>query len=494
MCGVGRGFLILNSSWWERIAISSEARNELFRLLYSCISKTQHSLYLYYSVRPCNIGSCDLGNVSGNYAEDLDNQKDNPTLILTYQHIHSLVKAYEIALDAMEFLNKAPTFDIRFVPLKTECLNHINRTIGPISKLCYDPNVFQLCDEHGPLVFFASEVNEIFFSICQKQFSFLLIDSNEYEKCNFVDNSAIKDIESDGFPVFIISQRTISFPSWGYSKDFSVILNDSEFMQRSVKRTLFAGTFDRLHPGHKVNITVATWFAEEMVIIGITDQSLLANKSDKDLLQDFALRAANVLSFIYSLSPDISVTILRICSVVGGADIFEFDALIATPESYNNALKINELRKNRGVPLVQLVEVPFVYTPQIKSNSEKDKPSGITKKFSSTEVRAYIKHFISDIKKGMIFTNTLWRWIFPKLYDIHLESIFRHILQFIESYLDDFLILLLHRWKGIYGDKKADKIFIEWLSSLISSIECYNSENTTFKDEEANDDDTFVDC
>ena len=45
------------------------------------------------------------------------------------------------------------------------------------------------------------------------------------------------------------------------------------------------GTFDHLHPGHKVLLTMAGWIADRRLIVGITDEVLLSKKSNKQLLE-----------------------------------------------------------------------------------------------------------------------------------------------------------------------------------------------------------------
>lgn len=49
--------------------------------------------------------------------------------------------------------------------------------------------------------------------------------------------------------------------------------------------TAMGGTFDHLHAGHKVLLTMAAWISSKKVICGITDEPLLQRKSNKHLLE-----------------------------------------------------------------------------------------------------------------------------------------------------------------------------------------------------------------
>ena len=49
------------------------------------------------------------------------------------------------------------------------------------------------------------------------------------------------------------------------------------------------GTFDHLHAGHKILLTMACWLASRRVIVGITDDILLKNKKYRNLLESLCV-------------------------------------------------------------------------------------------------------------------------------------------------------------------------------------------------------------
>lgn len=285
MSTIERGFLILDPLWWNNITTSFDARNKFFKLLYSCILHTNYSLFIYYSAVPQEDENCDtVNNIPNEFSDKMKESKNASHTRLTYKHINSIVKAYEIALDVIELLKKIPTFDIRFIPVKSDCLNHILKTIRSNGQMRLCSNSYKFCEQHGHLINCASTINEIFSSINQDYLHYITISSTDEYLNSFICNKFIDQLSFHGFLKFEILDNIV-IPKWNNKPNVIIDNEDKRFLENTINRTLFAGTFDHLHPGHKVNITVATWYAKEMAIIGITDKSLIVNKTNKDILQ-----------------------------------------------------------------------------------------------------------------------------------------------------------------------------------------------------------------
>lgn len=284
MSGIESGFLILDSQWWNDVDTSDCARYTLFRILYSCIYHTSRSLFIYYSVLPqCDEYCHEINEISIRPLGVDGELCQQPFIKLTYKHINGIVKAYEIALDVIEILNKIPTFDIRFIPVRNDCLSHIYRTMKLNAQALFWPNSYKFCEKHGSLTQCASIINGVFSCISRENVHYINFISEDAEINSIICKEHTADLISHGFQIFKVSD-SLSIPSWNKINTTIEGYYD-DFFDSPINRTLFAGTFDRLHPGHKVNITVATWYAKELVIIGITDTPLNANKRDKDIIQ-----------------------------------------------------------------------------------------------------------------------------------------------------------------------------------------------------------------
>jgi len=140
------------------------------------------------------------------------------------------------------------------------------------------------------------------------------------------------------------------------------------------------GTFDHLHEGHKLFIKIALSISEK-VEIGLTTQDLLKNKQFSSALEDFETRKAHLELFISSITDLKRVKIVEIRNWVEMdkyAQDPDYDGLVVSQETYNNALKLNESREKKGLNSLVLIVIPLI----------KDKEN---KKISSTSIREKIK-------------------------------------------------------------------------------------------------------
>lgn len=162
---------------------------------------------------------------------------------------------------------------------------------------------------------------------------------------------------------------------------------------------------------------------------------------------------------------------MRISSIVGGAETFEFDALIATPESYNNAAKINDLRLACGSPVVKLVKVPFVYKPLVNHSGGVKTANGLSVKFCSTELRYSLKqnldnpHNLSLLRKAI--TILLNRMFLSQLIPKDISE----ITNIIFSFIDDVIFEILYEWRTLLGHEKGRIVFEKWLNKFIIELE-----------------------
>lgn len=67
------------------------------------------------------------------------------------------------------------------------------------------------------------------------------------------------------------------------------------------------GTFDHLHAGHKILLTMAAFITSKRLVVGVTDDSMLAKKQHKELLQPLSERLEAVRAFVRLIKPSIEV-------------------------------------------------------------------------------------------------------------------------------------------------------------------------------------------
>lgn len=139
------------------------------------------------------------------------------------------------------------------------------------------------------------------------------------------------------------------------------------------------GTFDRLHSGHKLLLTVSCLHALKKLRVGITGPELLAKKRHASLLQTFEQRRFGVEQFLKKIRSDLELELEKIDEFSGGTDrIPDVAALVASPETLPAVPKINELRQARSLPPIVAIpicyvggEAPAVSSSQLRELEEK---------------------------------------------------------------------------------------------------------------------------
>jgi len=134
------------------------------------------------------------------------------------------------------------------------------------------------------------------------------------------------------------------------------------------------GTFDHLHEGHKLLIKTALEVSHH-IVIGLATEQLLKNKKYASKLEDYSMRKKTLENYINTFADLDRVNIVELNEPYGPPIREEkYEGIVVSQETYATAIKINELREEKGfVPLI-IVVIPIV----------KDKNN---KKINSTEIR-----------------------------------------------------------------------------------------------------------
>ena len=136
------------------------------------------------------------------------------------------------------------------------------------------------------------------------------------------------------------------------------------------------GTFDHLHDGHRFLLRTALKVSNN-IEIGLTSQRLLKNKEFASKLEDYNTRERNLKDFISSFTDLSRVNIVEIKNWDDMAKYSQdpdYEGLILSQETYQNAVRLNELREEKGLDPIILIVVPLL----------KDKNN---KRISSTAIR-----------------------------------------------------------------------------------------------------------
>ncbi|KAL4254050.1 hypothetical protein ABKN59_002486 [Abortiporus biennis] len=151
------------------------------------------------------------------------------------------------------------------------------------------------------------------------------------------------------------------------------------------------GTFDHLHAGHKILLSMAAWIASEKLIVGMTDDALLVNKANKQVLQSLSTRISHVRTFLTSFKPSLQYQIVPINDVYGPtAWDPNIQALVVSRETLPGASMIESRRKEKSLPLLKTFVIDVISSTEASLDDEDTEALKKTK-MSSTFIREWIK-------------------------------------------------------------------------------------------------------
>lgn len=148
-----------------------------------------------------------------------------------------------------------------------------------------------------------------------------------------------------------------------YNDYFEIML---QIMNYQYKHVTIAGTFDRLHEGHKHLIEKA-FVVSQNVSIGLATHSLTKNKNFSSSILLFDQRKKELVEYLTQRRYIDRSKIFDLNDIYGISKYDEsLEAVLVTSGTYSNAVKINMYRKNHKLPTLQIIKIPF-----IKGNDKK---------------------------------------------------------------------------------------------------------------------------
>ncbi len=122
-------------------------------------------------------------------------------------------------------------------------------------------------------------------------------------------------------------------------------------------RVAVGGTFDPLHDGHKALLTKACELSRGgELLVGLTSSEMAKDKTHD--VTDYSSRYEEVMRFIRSQG--INPVIVRLDDPYGPTIRDDFDYIVVSPETHSVALKINMIRREKGLDKVKIVLVDYV--------------------------------------------------------------------------------------------------------------------------------------
>ncbi|OBZ69225.1 Phosphopantetheine adenylyltransferase [Grifola frondosa] len=150
------------------------------------------------------------------------------------------------------------------------------------------------------------------------------------------------------------------------------------------------GTFDHLHAGHKILLSMGAWIARDKLIVGITDDALLVNKAHREVLEPLPVRTARVRAFLELFRPGVFYDLVPISDVYGptGWDP-NVQALVVSRETLPGASSIDKRRREQALPPLRTFVIDVISATEASVDAE-DAELLKSTKMSSTFIREWI--------------------------------------------------------------------------------------------------------
>ena len=125
-------------------------------------------------------------------------------------------------------------------------------------------------------------------------------------------------------------------------------------------RIAVGGTFEPLHDGHKRLLRKAYELCADgnddgEIVIGITSDRM-AEATKTRLVLPYKVRAANIAQYMYR-EYQVRVRTVELDNRYGVTLDEDVDYIVISPETYDVAVEINKLRKERGKKPIEIVKV-----------------------------------------------------------------------------------------------------------------------------------------
>ncbi len=131
-------------------------------------------------------------------------------------------------------------------------------------------------------------------------------------------------------------------------------------MAKKYKHVIIGGTFDRFHLGHQ-KILERAFSLGEKVTIGITQKDLHKNKFLSSTIEGFDKREKSVRDFFNKKGLADKVNLIPIVDIFGTTLTDpSIEAIVVSQETYKNALLINEKRREKRLPDLEIIVFSYI--------------------------------------------------------------------------------------------------------------------------------------
>ncbi|XP_075265769.1 bifunctional coenzyme A synthase-like [Convolutriloba macropyga] len=237
-------------------------------------------------------------------------------------------------------------------------------SIADAQKLMFDFYMFAGKSSFGRYRFFLDEFDSF---LCKYGSSFeetLFDKKDEYfaKFTHLINSSSFKELELSANP----------------NENFPKILNEYHGV-------VLGGTFDNMHAGHELLLTLSTYLAKNKIVVGVTDDDYVSKRKQlPEFIDPAASRVIQVKQYIQSIKPSVNEVIVEEMNDGYGPSIREKDlnAIVVSTETVKGGEAVIKKRLELGLCRLDIEKIDII----IDSDSD-DSKSWLEDKLSSSNRR-----------------------------------------------------------------------------------------------------------
>lgn len=150
-----------------------------------------------------------------------------------------------------------------------------------------------------------------------------------------------------------------------------VLESDQIAANKVYKSSIMGGTFDRLHIGHKIMLSEAALLTENRLLVGVTNECMLAKKKLTELIEPFEVRSGNMKRFLNTVAPDLEVLPVNISDPYGPSVVEkDYQCLVVSRETFKTGEMVNTKRVEYKLDPLEIHVVELVGDENLEEGDE----------------------------------------------------------------------------------------------------------------------------
>ncbi|KAK9707871.1 hypothetical protein K7432_009934 [Basidiobolus ranarum] len=213
-------------------------------------------------------------------------------------------------------------------------------------------------------------------------------------------NSQRENAGLNPIPVYIIPEEKVGVEKLPVGENLQENIVGTTRISNTDKyypNVAVGGTFDHLHAGHKILLTMSAWLTGVRLICGVTGAEMLTKKKYAHLVQPLETRIKETQRFLNRIRLGLVYEVVPIHDTCGPtSEDPDIQAIVVSKETLPGAYEINKQRSSRSYEELDIKVIEVI------SNSSKALAEDELKhlKLSSTQIREYLE-LHPDIKESL---------------------------------------------------------------------------------------------